>query len=342
MGELRIIDLRKKPEIKQTAAEWFHSKWGVPTEAYLECMESYLNNETEYGWYLCLDEDKIVAGLGVIDNDFHDRKDLAPNVCAVYTDEEYRCRGIAGRLLNYVVDECRAKGIEPLYLVTDHTNFYERYGWKFLCMVQGDDEPEMTRLYMHECDEKLYFEVPTASRKDDAVEFINEFIEFGSDINGTGGLQWFTKDYEGWLKKLEEDYVRVPSEEGVPARTYFLVRNTDKKIVGMINIRLALNERLRKFGGNIGYSIRPTERKKGYNKLNLYLGLKICDSYGIKEVLMDADIENPASWKTMEALGGVRQREYYDAEYAHCTVVDYKIDVKKALKEHSEYSNYVL
>ena len=65
-------------------------------EAYLECMDNYLSGATEYGWYLCLDGDTIVAGLGVIENDFHDRKDLTPNVCAVYTEEEYRCQGIAG------------------------------------------------------------------------------------------------------------------------------------------------------------------------------------------------------------------------------------------------------
>lgn len=341
MGELRIVDLRKYPKIKDTAAQWFHSKWGVPVEAYLECMESYLSGETEYGWYLCLDEEKIVAGLGVIENDFHDRKDLTPNVCAVYTDEAYRCRGIAGKLLDYVVGECSSKGIERLYLITDHIGFYERYGWTFLCMVQGDGEPEMTRMYIHESGDIFYFEEPSISRKNDAIAFIDEFKEYGSNINGVGGLDRFTEDYEGWLKKLQADYTKVPSEEGVPSRTYFFVRSSDKKIVGMVNIRLALNERMRKFGGNIGYSIRPTERGKGYNKINLYLGLKVCDFYGLKEVLLDADIENPASWKTMEAMGGIRTREHYDDEFAHCVVVDYTIDVKKALEEHSEYEKKV-
>ena len=143
------ITLRERPELKETAAEWFHRKWGVPTEAYLECMTANLNRETEYGWYLCLEDDRIVGGLGVIDNDFHDRKDLTPNVCAVYTEEACRCQGIAGRLLDMAVEDMRTKGITPLYLVTDHTGFYERYGWEFLCMVQGDGEPEMTRMYIH-------------------------------------------------------------------------------------------------------------------------------------------------------------------------------------------------
>lgn len=149
MKEYQYITLREKTDIIDMAAEWFHSKWGVPKEAYLECMNAYLNKETEYGWYLCLDGERIVAGMGVIENDFHDRKDLTPNVCAVYTEEEYRCKGIAGNLLNMVVEDLRSKEITPVYLVTDHTGFYERYGWEFLCMVQGDGEPEMTRMYIH-------------------------------------------------------------------------------------------------------------------------------------------------------------------------------------------------
>ena len=149
MKNCTYIKLRERPEWKQAAAEWFHSKWNVPTEAYLDCMDAYLSGETEYGWYLCLDGDKIVGGMGVIENDFHDRKDLAPNVCAVYTEEACRGKGIAGQLLTIVVDDMKFKGITPIYLVTDHTGFYERYGWEFLCMVQGDGEDNMSRIYIH-------------------------------------------------------------------------------------------------------------------------------------------------------------------------------------------------
>ena len=149
MDELSFITLRQRPELEDAAAEWFHDKWGVPAEAYLECMDAYLGRETEYGWYLCLDGERIVAGMGVIENDFHDRKDLSPNVCAVYTEPDYRRRGIAGRLLDMTVADLRDKGISPVYLVTDHTGFYERYGWEFLCMVQGDGEPEPARMYIH-------------------------------------------------------------------------------------------------------------------------------------------------------------------------------------------------
>ncbi len=149
MNGCSFVTLRERPELEDAAAEWFHAKWRVPKAAYLECMDAYLGGKTEYGWYLCLDGDRIAGGLGVVENDFHDRKDLTPNVCAVYTEEAYRRRGIAGRLLDMAVEDMRRRGVSPLYLLTDHTGFYERYGWEFYCMVRGDGEAEDSRMYIH-------------------------------------------------------------------------------------------------------------------------------------------------------------------------------------------------
>lgn len=149
MNQYTYITLRERPQLKEQAAAWFHTKWTIPQEAYLECINAYLNFETEYGWYLCLEGERIIGGLGVIKNDFHNRKDLAPNVCALYTEREYRCQGIAGRLLDIVVEDMKSRGITPIYLITDHTNFYERYGWNFLCMVPGENESDLSRMYMH-------------------------------------------------------------------------------------------------------------------------------------------------------------------------------------------------
>lgn len=145
-----IIRLTDKPEIKEQAAQWFHEKWEIPLEAYMESMDECLSeNKPVPQWYVAMEQNRIIGGLGVIENDFHDRKDLAPNVCAVYTEKDRRCEGVAGALLDYVCADMKEKGIDTLYLITDHTSFYERYGWEFLCMVQGDGEPEMTRMYIH-------------------------------------------------------------------------------------------------------------------------------------------------------------------------------------------------
>lgn len=145
-----IIRLKDQPELLTAAAQWFHGKWGIPLEAYLESMQQCLaGNPPVPQWYLALEQDRIVGGLGVIENDFHNRKDLTPNVCAVYTEEDRRCRGIAGALLARVCSDMKEQGIDTLYLLTDHTSFYERYGWEFFCMVQGDGEPEPSRMYIH-------------------------------------------------------------------------------------------------------------------------------------------------------------------------------------------------
>ncbi len=145
----QYFTLREKPELMQRAAEWFNSKWAVPKEAYLVCMSAYLRSETEYGWYICLANNQIVGGLGVVENDFHARPDLSPNICAVFTEESYRRQGIAGHLLNMAVEDLKSSGISPVYLVTDHTGFYEKYGWEFFCNVQCYGEPDKSRMYIH-------------------------------------------------------------------------------------------------------------------------------------------------------------------------------------------------
>ncbi len=148
--DYKIIRVADRPEIKEEAAQWFHEKWGVPLTAYLESMEESLTGkEPVPQWYAAVEGDRIIGGLGVIENDFHDRKDLAPNVCAVYTEEDKRENGIAGALLEYVCADMKKRGIDTLYLLTDHDSFYERYNWEFFCMAQGDGEEKLSRMYVH-------------------------------------------------------------------------------------------------------------------------------------------------------------------------------------------------
>ena len=187
--------------------------------------------------------------------------------------------------------------------------------------------------------ESFYLEEPSISRKNEAIEYINEHYQYNSNINGSGTLHRYLDNYEGWLEKLNNDYHAIPNEERVPARTYYLIREQDNKIIGMINIRLELNERLKQHGGHIGYGIRPTERKKGYNKINLYLRLLVCHEYGIEEVYLDADELNPASWRTMEALGGVLVEKYNDENKL---LRKYSIKVEESLEKYKNiYSKYI-
>ena len=149
-----ILRLREAPELCSRAAAWFHEKWGIPQSAYQESMEQCLRGIRASApwpqWYLALDEEgSIAGGLGVIENDFHDRTDLFPNVCAVYVEPPHRGRGLAGALLEEVCLDMQQLGVSILYLITDHDHFYERYGWQFFSLAQGEGDPQPSRLYVH-------------------------------------------------------------------------------------------------------------------------------------------------------------------------------------------------
>lgn len=143
--------LQECPERLEAAALWFHSKWGVPVEAYRESLlESLQPGASVPRWYLAVVGEKVVAGLGIIENDFHARKDLRPNVCAIYTEPEWRHRGLCRSLLERACSDMKAAGLSRLYLLTDHTDLYEHLGWSFLCLAQNEDTDTFSRIYTRE------------------------------------------------------------------------------------------------------------------------------------------------------------------------------------------------
>lgn len=145
----RIIKISDHPEMKAPAAVWFHEKWGIPSSVYLESMANSAKDIAVPQWYIMMADDDIICGMGIIENDFHPRVDLSPNVCAVYTKESFRNQGLAGALLDFVCKDMRSYGIDTLYLVTDHTGFYEKYGWEFLCYVKCNGQSLESRIYIH-------------------------------------------------------------------------------------------------------------------------------------------------------------------------------------------------
>lgn len=189
--------------------------------------------------------------------------------------------------------------------------------------------------------EKSYLELPSIERKNEAIQYINEFYEHNSEINGTGGLNRYINDYEGWLKKIKEDLTIKPSEERVPSSTYFTIRRSDNKIIGMINFRYCLNKSLEKYGGHIGYGIRPTERRKEYAKIQLYLCLLEVKKLKLNKVRVDCFDTNIGSEKTILALGGVYDGSIF-IEEKNKILKKYWIDVEKSLDEYKDsYGKYV-
>ena len=164
--------------------------------------------------------------------------------------------------------------------------------------------------------EKFYLELPSMERKDEIIDYINEFVMYNSDINGTGSLDKILDGYsfeetlDMCLKMEIASYAKKLNR--CQSRTFLLIRQNDNKIVGTINVRWNLTPDMINFGGNIGYGIRPTERRKGYNKINLYLGLLEAQKLHLNEVMLDCDVNNLGSDKTLKALGGKLERTEID------------------------------
>lgn len=139
--------LRTSPEYLEQASRWFSKQWCIPQDIYLVSMRACLSGARVPQWYIATDaERRIVAGAGVVANDFHPRTDLAPNLCALYVEPAFRGQGLAARVLAFVRQDMHALGIGRLYLVTDHTSFYEHCGWEYVCPVK-DDEGAPMRVY---------------------------------------------------------------------------------------------------------------------------------------------------------------------------------------------------
>jgi N-acetylglutamate synthase-like GNAT family acetyltransferase len=142
------IPVRDWPEASEEIAAWFHERWHRALETCRASIRECLGEQSAVPqWYVVARKSRIIAGCGVIENDFHERTDLTPNVCAVYVDEPYRNQGIAGYMLSCVCRDMADLGVPTLYLLTDHVGFYERCGWEFCCMARGDDGKQ-SRMYV--------------------------------------------------------------------------------------------------------------------------------------------------------------------------------------------------
>ena len=184
--------------------------------------------------------------------------------------------------------------------------------------------------------EKFYLEKPSMKRKDEIIEYVNERVKYESDINGIELLckilegYTFEQTLERCLNMENEEYVRKFGRCQI--KTFLLVRENDNKIVGAINVRWNLSEEMLQFGGNIGYGIRPTERQKGYNKINLYLGLIEAKKVGLDKVKLDCEVSNLASNKTIRALDGTLERTEVDPLDGILTNV-YCFDVNETIEK---------
>lgn len=171
--------------------------------------------------------------------------------------------------------------------------------------------------------DRLKLVVPNNFHKFQALEYIKEFRKYNSKINGSGNLEKYD-NYNEWLQNLKN--MKNPNNNDTPRSTFFVIREYDDRIIGMINIRHAINKFLLNEYGNIGYAVRPTERNKGYANQILYLALNKCKEIGLSKVLLVCAKDNIASEKVIKHNGGI----YWD-----------KIDTKCEGKDTKRYWIYI-
>ncbi|MGX7112835.1 GNAT family N-acetyltransferase [Gemella cuniculi] len=149
---------------------------------------------------------------------------------------------------------------------------------------------------------------PNISLKSKIQNFKDEFIFNNEVIHGGSRLENY--DIPTWLVSIENVKMEKTCPEGMVTAHTFLIVN-EEKIVGIINARHKLNDYLLKHGGHIGYSIRKSERNKGYAKKGLNFACQfLFNNFHLDKVLVTCDIENHASKSVIEACGGIFENEF--------------------------------
>ncbi|HWS42008.1 MAG TPA: GNAT family N-acetyltransferase [Pseudoflavonifractor sp.] len=159
---------------------------------------------------------------------------------------------------------------------------------------------------------------PAEADEEQVLAYRRSFLERGDSLDGTANLR-AVATYADWLSALRDNESQETVRPGlVDATTFLAVSRSDGRLVGMIDVRHRLNAYLEQFGGHIGYSVLPSERRKGYAAEMLRLALEWCRDYGMERVLVTCDSENIASERTILSNGGVLENRVPEGEGQTC------------------------
>ena len=160
--------------------------------------------------------------------------------------------------------------------------------------------------------EKMTLRTPTMDDLDIIRAYRQSFIDYGGSMDGCGSLRRFD-DPADWIRQVEDlSRPETTPPEFVPATQFIYVRGDDGKMVGAIQVRHRFNGFLERYGGHIGYSVCPPERRRGYAEAMLAGVLPYCRTLGLTKVLITCDVKNEASRRTILANGGVYESTVFE------------------------------
>ena len=160
--------------------------------------------------------------------------------------------------------------------------------------------------------QKIHLREPDERDREQVMAYRKEFLAIGSRMDGTSALDQYD-DFDAWLANVRNHEHPETVPTGHVTGTEYLALDEHEHLVGMTNLRHYLNDYLLTYGGHIGYSVRPSERKNGYATQMLRLTLGKAKERGIEKVRICCDHYNIASAKAIRANGGVLEDEAYDS-----------------------------
>ena len=171
---------------------------------------------------------------------------------------------------------------------------------------------------------EIYLVRPNIQLKEQALDYREEHFKNGEKVINGSELLDQIENYEEWLSSVTLNTApKTVNENWVVTDTFFALRKSDNMIIGVIDLRHTLNDYLKDFG-NCGYSVRPSERKKGYATEMLHQLIKVAKKIGMKELQISVEKTNIGSIKVIEKNGGVYERSFtYENELADI----YKISI---------------